>query len=81
MQVRNASSLTGDNVATWEHLWIANIQAKNVNFGMGFTGSDIGGFAEQPSGELYARWIQLGVFHPFAEHTRQVIMEIRSLGI
>jgi alpha-glucosidase len=33
--------------------------------GMGFTGSDIGGFAEQPSAELYARWIQLGVFHPF----------------
>jgi alpha-glucosidase len=33
--------------------------------GMGFTGSDIGGFAEQPTGELYARWIQLGVFHPF----------------
>jgi alpha-glucosidase len=33
--------------------------------GMGFTGSDIGGFAEQPSGELFARWIQLGVFHPF----------------
>jgi alpha-glucosidase len=29
--------------------------------GMGFTGSDIGGFAEQPSG-VYARWIQLGVF-------------------
>jgi alpha-glucosidase len=27
--------------------------AKNVNFGMGFTGSDIGGFAEQPSGDLY----------------------------
>jgi hypothetical protein len=26
--------------------------------------SDIGGFAEQPSAELYARWIQLGVF-PF----------------
>jgi alpha-glucosidase len=25
-------------------------------------GSDIGGFAEQPSGELYTRWIQLGVF-------------------
>ena len=39
--------------------------AENVDFRMGFTGSDIGGFAEQPSGELYARWIQLGVFHPF----------------
>jgi alpha-glucosidase len=62
---RYSSSWTGDNVATWEHLWIANIQVqKNVNFGMGFTGSDIGGFAEQPSGELYTRWIQLGVFHP-----------------
>jgi alpha-glucosidase len=28
-------------------------------------GSDIGGFAEQPNGELFARWVQLGVFHPF----------------
>jgi alpha-glucosidase len=33
--------------------------------GMGFTGTDIGGFAEQPTGELFARWVQLGVFHPF----------------
>src|SRR5690606_14110212 len=33
--------------------------------GYSFVGSDIGGFAEQPSGELFARWIQLGVFHPF----------------
>jgi alpha-glucosidase len=42
---RYSSSWTGDNVAR-EHLWIANIQVqKNVNFGMGFTGSDIGGFA------------------------------------
>lgn len=63
---RYSSSWTGDNVATWEHLWIANIQMQRMSIsGMGFTGSDIGGFAEQPSGELYARWIQLGVFHPF----------------
>jgi len=33
--------------------------------GFSFAGSDIGGFAEQPDGELYTRWIQLGVFHPF----------------
>jgi alpha-glucosidase len=33
--------------------------------GFSFVGSDIGGFAEQPNGELYARWIQLGIFHPF----------------
>jgi alpha-glucosidase len=47
---------------TWEHLWIANIQVQRMSIsGMGFTGSDIGGFAEQPSGD-YMRWIQLGVF-------------------
>jgi alpha-glucosidase len=52
--------------------------AKNVNFRNGFTGSDIGGFAEQPSGELYARWIQLGVFILCREHSS--VMGIRSLG-
>ncbi|WP_224482699.1 glycoside hydrolase family 31 protein [Robertkochia aurantiaca] len=63
---RYTSSWTGDNVATWEHLWIANLQVQRMCMsGMSFTGSDIGGFAEQPSGELFARWIQLGVFHPF----------------
>jgi alpha-glucosidase len=68
-------------VATWEHLWIANIQVKECQFQeWGFTGSDIGGFAEQPSGELYARGFNW-VFSSFCEHTRLVIMEIRSLGI
>ncbi|MDT8414478.1 MAG: glycoside hydrolase family 31 protein [Flavobacteriaceae bacterium] len=63
---RFTSSWTGDNVATWEHLWIANIQAQRMSVsGMSFVGSDIGGFAEHPTGELFARWIQLGVFHPF----------------
>ncbi|OYU83426.1 MAG: glycosyl hydrolase [Flavobacterium sp. BFFFF2] len=63
---RYTSTWTGDNVASWEHLWLANIQMQRLSLsGLGFAGSDIGGFAEQPSGELYARWIQLGVFHPF----------------
>ena len=63
---RYASTWTGDNVATWEHLWIANVQVQRMCMsGMSFVGSDIGGFAEQPSGELFARWIQLGIFHPF----------------
>lgn len=63
---RYTSTWTGDNVATWEHLWIANIQAQRMCMsGMSFVGSDIGGFAEQPNGELFVRWIQLGVFHPF----------------
>ncbi len=63
---RYTSSWTGDNIANWEHLWIANVQAQRMCMsGFSFIGSDIGGFAEQPNGELYTRWIQLGIFHPF----------------
>ena len=63
---RYSSSWTGDNVASWEHLWLANQQVQRMCVsGMSFIGSDIGGFAEQPTGELFTRWIQLGVFHPF----------------
>lgn len=63
---RYTSTWTGDNVANWEHLWIANIQAQRMAMsGFSFAGSDIGGFAEQPHGELFTRWIQLGIFHPF----------------
>ncbi|WP_420379556.1 glycoside hydrolase family 31 protein [Gilvibacter sp.] len=63
---RYCSSWTGDNVATWEHLWVANQQIQRMCLsGMSFIGTDIGGFAEQPTGELFSRWIQLGVFHPF----------------
>ncbi|MEZ4817680.1 MAG: glycoside hydrolase family 31 protein [Flavobacteriaceae bacterium] len=63
---RYTSSWTGDNVASWEHLWIANQQIQRMAIsGMSFIGTDIGGFAEQPTGELFVRWIQLGIFHPF----------------
>lgn len=63
---RYTSTWTGDNVASWEHLWIANMQAQRLAMsGFSFAGSDIGGFAEQPNGELFTRWIQLGIFHPF----------------
>jgi alpha-glucosidase len=38
--------------------------------GFAFVGSDIGGFAESPSAELFTRWLQLGVFYPFMrDHT------------
>jgi len=63
---RYTSAWTGDNVATWDHLSLANQQTQRMCMsGFSFIGSDIGGFAEQPTGELFARWIQLGVFHPF----------------
>lgn len=63
---RYTAAWTGDNIATWEHLWMANIMCQRLSIsGVSFCGSDIGGFIGQPSGELYVRWIQLGMFHPF----------------
>lgn len=61
-----SSVWTGDNIATWEHLWIANVMCQRLSVsGISFCGSDIGGFIETPSGELYIRWLQLGIFHTF----------------
>ncbi len=63
---RYGSCWTGDNIATWEHMWLANVQCQRLSIsGVSFTGSDIGGFIDQPTGELFIRWLALGVFHPF----------------
>ena len=63
---RYSAVWTGDNISTWEHLWIANLQCQRLSIsGISFTGSDIGGFIGQPNGELYVRWMQMAVFHPF----------------
>lgn len=57
---------TGDNKASWEHLHIANVQLQRLSIcGFSFAGSDIGGFIDHPTPELYVRWLQLGIFHPF----------------
>jgi alpha-glucosidase len=63
---RYSSGWTGDNIASWEHLWLANIQCQRLSIsGFSFIGSDIGGFIDTPDGELYVRWVALGAFHPF----------------
>lgn len=63
---RYSAVWTGDNVATWEHLEIANRQCQRLSIsGFSFCGTDIGGFVEEPGGELLVRWLQLGIFHPF----------------
>jgi alpha-glucosidase len=63
---RYASVWTGDNIATWEHLKIGNIQCQRMSVsGVPFCGTDIGGFSGEPDGELFSRWIQLGTFSPF----------------
>ncbi|WP_432709017.1 glycoside hydrolase family 31 protein [Pedobacter sp.] len=63
---RYGSVWTGDNVATWEHLKMGNIQCQRMAMsGVPFCGTDIGGFSGEPDGELFTRWIQLGTFSPF----------------
>ena len=63
---RFSSVWTGDNIATWEHLRIANIQCLRLSIsGISFCGSDIGGFIEHPTPQLYVRWMQMATFHPF----------------
>jgi len=61
-----AAVWTGDNMSTWEHLWLANVQCQRLSIsGLSFCGSDVGGFIGQPNGELFARWVQTSIFHPF----------------
>jgi alpha-glucosidase len=62
---RYAAVWTGDNVASWEHLAIGLRMCLNLSVsGFALVGTDIGGFIGYPSGELFARWLQLGVFTP-----------------
>jgi alpha-glucosidase len=62
---RYAAAWTGDNVANWHHLHLASIQSQRMSVsGMSFVGSDIGGFNDIPDGELFVRWLQMGIFHP-----------------
>jgi len=63
---RYAAVWNGDSTSDWSSLR----QAVSTLLGLGlsgfpFVGSDIGGFAGAPSGELYTRWLQCGVFSPF----------------
>ena len=63
---RYAAVWTGDNVSTWEHLALSIPMLCNLSVsGVPFVGSDIGGFAGESSGELFARWLQAAALTPF----------------
>lgn len=60
-----AATWTGDINSDWTTL--ANQPGTLLNWslaGMPYTGQDIGGFQSTPGPELYARWIEEGVFVP-----------------
>ncbi len=63
---RYAAAWTGDNVSSWDHLLLSLQICQSLSLsGLAFCGPDIGGFADTPTPELYARWMQAGVLYPF----------------
>ncbi|GAB4383137.1 MAG: glycoside hydrolase family 31 protein [Phycisphaerales bacterium] len=68
---RYAATWTGDNSANWYHLDVSVPMTLNLSLsGQPFCGPDIGGFAGNGDGELFARWIGFGALLPFSRgHT------------
>jgi alpha-glucosidase len=63
---RHAVVWTGDNSSCWEHLTGSIPLLLNLSLsGVALCGSDVGGFLDDCTGELLARWMQLGAFMPF----------------
>jgi alpha-glucosidase len=66
---RWAACWMGDNNAWWEHLEMALPQLCNMGLsGVPFVGVDVGGFGDNGSAELLARWIQFGALMPFCRN-------------
>jgi alpha-glucosidase len=68
---RSSAVWTGDNCSWWEHLAAAVPMLLGLGIsGVPFVGSDTGGFQEDASPELYARWFAFSAFTPlFRAHT------------
>ncbi|MDX9911394.1 MAG: glycoside hydrolase family 31 protein [Phycisphaerales bacterium] len=68
---RYAACWTGDNTANWYHLEASIPMTLNLGLsGQPFTGPDIGGFAGNGDGDMFARWMGFGALFPFARgHT------------
>jgi alpha-glucosidase len=63
---RYAMSWTGDNESNWSSMWLTMPMLMNLGLcGLANTGPDIGGFSGCATGELFTRWLQMGVFLPF----------------
>jgi alpha-glucosidase len=57
---------TGDNVASDEHMMLGCRLVNSLGIsGMPFAGVDVGGFAQEATASLFARWMTIGTFTPF----------------
>ncbi|MGB7284019.1 MAG: TIM-barrel domain-containing protein [Candidatus Acidiferrum sp.] len=62
---RYAASWTGDDSATWNHIYMSVPQIMSLGIsGYAFIAADVGGFAGSPPVDLLTRWYELGVFYP-----------------
>lgn len=63
---RYAANWLGDNMSRWSHLAISLPMTLGLGLsGQPFVGADIGGFGENCSAELLARWFQAAALSPF----------------
>jgi len=63
---RYAAMWTGDNIANWDHLYHSTPMVLNIGLsGQPFAGPDLGGYGGDAWGDLFARWMGVGVFMPF----------------
>lgn len=57
---------TGDNKSTWDFLKTSIDNLLSISLcGLSACGSDVGGFADNPTEELMKAWYEVGVFYPF----------------
>jgi alpha-glucosidase len=63
---RTAAVWTGDAPSRWDSLQTTLPMLLGMGLsGVGFVGSDVGGYSGSASAELYARWMALGAISPF----------------
>ncbi len=64
---RYAATWTGDNASDWKYLkWSIPMSINLGLSGQPFSGPDIGGFGGDATPALWANWIAVGAFYPFA---------------
>jgi alpha-glucosidase len=69
---RYAAVWTGDNTAKDEYILSGTLLNTQLGLsGLPFVGDDIGGYIGNTTKELFTRWIEVGVFAPFARNHKE----------
>ena len=62
---RYATTWTGDDSSTWNHLRMHGPMLKSLGLsGFSFAGADVGGFAGSSTPDLLTRWLEVAAFEP-----------------